>query len=195
MNFGAVILAGGKSSRMGRDKAFVDINGQSLLSRQIKLAYEVGATEVFISGREGVDYSEFGCRVLEDMFQNAGPRAGIERALGASASALLLVLAVDMPAMDAGLLRRLASHCRKTTGAIPRVGKQIEPLAAFYPNTLKIELQRVGLETSVLSAKSFAEDCVSAGLAQFVDLPSSEARYFTNWNSPEDILRSPVSML
>src|SRR5258705_13766374 len=89
MNFSAVILAGGKSSRMGRDKAWLEAGGQSLLARQIGLVRELGAAEVFISGRADADYSEFGCRVLQDKFPDAGPLAGIERALDATTSPLL----------------------------------------------------------------------------------------------------------
>ncbi|HEY5345385.1 MAG TPA: NTP transferase domain-containing protein, partial [Verrucomicrobiae bacterium] len=59
MNFSAVILAGGKSSRMGRDKAFLEIGGTTLLARQIGLARELGAAEIFISGRAETDYSKF----------------------------------------------------------------------------------------------------------------------------------------
>ena len=66
MNFGAVILAGGKSSRMGRDKAFLEIGGPSLLARQISLVRDIGAAEIFISGRKGVNYSGFNCCVLTD---------------------------------------------------------------------------------------------------------------------------------
>ncbi len=68
MNFSAVILAGGKSSRMGRDKAWLEFDGQSLLARQIACVRRAGASEVFISGRAGVDYSAFGCPVMEDEF-------------------------------------------------------------------------------------------------------------------------------
>ena len=105
MNFSAVILAGGKSSRMGCDKAFLEIGGQTLLARQIQLVHDAGAAEVFISGREGVDYSTSGCRVLTDKFPDAGPLAGIERALDTMTSPLLLVLAVDLPAMTAEFLQ------------------------------------------------------------------------------------------
>jgi molybdopterin-guanine dinucleotide biosynthesis protein A len=133
--FSAVILAGGKSSRMGRDKAFVEISGQTLLARQIQLARELGAAEIFISGRADVDYSPFGCRVWLDEVADAGPLAGIARALAETSAPLLLVLAVDLPEMSAEFLRRLATHCTETTGVIPRVAGQVEPLAAFYPKT------------------------------------------------------------
>src|SRR5215469_13467268 len=59
MNFDAVILAGGKSSRMNRDKAFLNIDGRTLLARQIELARQAGAKNIFVSGRSGKDYSSF----------------------------------------------------------------------------------------------------------------------------------------
>jgi molybdopterin-guanine dinucleotide biosynthesis protein A len=186
MNFSAVILAGGQSSRMGRDKAFLEIGGQTLLSRQIKLAREVGAEEIFISGRTDADYSAFGCRVLHDKFADAGPLAGIERALDATTSPLMLVLAVDLPEMNAEFLRRLAAHCAKDSGAIPRVMENIEPLAAFYPRAAQL-LAETLLRAGKNAAAAFAEQCGRTGLARFVDLTAGDARYFANMNTPADV--------
>jgi molybdenum cofactor guanylyltransferase len=188
MKFSAVILAGGKSSRMGRDKAFLQVDGQPLLARQIQLARDVGAGEVFISGRAGSDYSAFGVAALRDNFQDAGPLAGIEAGLRQSSSPLLLVLAVDLPAMSANLLRRLAPRCTEIAGAIPRVNDSIEPLAAFYPSgAAGIIATSLSAETGTRSVKHFAERCVAGGLAAFVALPDWDARFFANWNSPADV--------
>src|SRR5688572_9023694 len=104
MTFNAVILAGGQSRRMGRDKAWLEVEGQPLIRRQIKLAREIGATEVFISGRPDCDYSTLGCPGLTDQFSNAGPLAGIERALDTATAPLLLVLAVDLPRLTPDVL-------------------------------------------------------------------------------------------
>ena len=201
MNFSAVILAGGKSSRMGQDKAWLQVDGESLLARQIRLVREVGASEVFISGRANTDYSRFDCRVLQDRLVDAGPLAGIESALAASSSSLLLVLAVDMPKMQVGLLRRLAFRCDGGVGAIPRVDGEIEPLGAFYPkgavNVIaelfsapresgpRGEASRVREKSP--SATTFAEKCVEHGLAKFVAVAGSETHFFANWNSPSDL--------
>jgi len=57
---------------MGRDNAWLEIDGQTLLVRQIALAQAAGATELFISGRADADYSHLDCRVLQDRFPNAG---------------------------------------------------------------------------------------------------------------------------
>lgn len=186
MNFSAVILAGGKSSRMGRDKARLEINGQTLLARQTALVRAAGAREVFISGRAGADYYEFGCPVLRDRFSDAGPLAGIERALAAAAWPLLLVLAVDLPGMRLELLLRLAADCRENAGAVPRVAGCIEPLAAFYPKSAW-PLAESLLNKNSNAMKPFAEQCVQFGWARFIDLPPDAAGLFANWNSAADL--------
>ena len=201
MKFSAAILAGGQSSRMGQDKARLRIDGQPLLARQIQLVREVGACEVFISGRAGVDYSEFGCRVLQDRLVDVGPLAGIERALTETTNPLLLALAVDMPRMTAGFLQQLLLSCEENIGIVPRVAERIEPVTAFYPkislsliNKLipasKIEGTGDGslqVKRKLISARGFAEECVERNLAKFVDVDESEAHFFSNWNSPQDV--------
>lgn len=189
MSFSAVILAGGKSSRMGRDKAWLEVGGQRLLDRQIELVREIGAEEVFISGRAEADYSGFHGHVLRDKFANAGPLAGIESALTAAKSPLLLVLAVDLVEMSAELLRRLAAGCSTNVGVIPRVNGNIEPLAAFYPKSAH-GLARSQLAGGCFAVKDFAERCVQCGLSRFIELAASDAHHFTNWNSPADMKRA-----
>ncbi|MDD5140921.1 MAG: molybdenum cofactor guanylyltransferase [Verrucomicrobiales bacterium] len=186
MNFSAVILAGGKSSRMGRDKAWLEAGGQTLLARQIGLARKIGAAEVFISGRADADYSAFGCRVLQDKFPEAGPLAGIERALDAAKSPLLLVLAVDLPEMSVEFLLRLAAKSSEKTGAIPKLAGGNEPLAAFYPKACHA-LAVASLELGAFAAKDFAELCAQSGFARFIELDANEAHHFDNWNSPADL--------
>jgi molybdopterin-guanine dinucleotide biosynthesis protein A len=183
MKLSAVILAGGKSSRMGRDKAFLEIGGRTLLARQIQTVREAGAGEVFISGRAGVNYSEPGCRVLTDQFSRIGPLVGIHAALAVATASRLLVLAVDLVEMDAAFLRELtqAGIC-----VIPRVAGEIEPLAAVYPckATCIAELM---LREGKFAVRDFAEACVQAGLAQFADFPVTFSSRFHNLNSPADL--------
>src|SRR5215471_16244499 len=127
MNLSAVILAGGESSRMGQDKAWVQFEGQPLIARALSTVRNSGITEIFISGRPGTDYSVLGCSVLVDREFGLGPIAGIERALDATQTSLILVLAVDMPRMTPVFLRKLADRCDPLTGAIPKLRGQLEP--------------------------------------------------------------------
>jgi molybdopterin-guanine dinucleotide biosynthesis protein A len=190
MNFSAVILAGGNSSRMGRDKALLEIGGQTLLARQIQIAQAAGAREIFISGRAGVDYPASGCRVLVDKFQAAGPLAGIERGLRAARDPLVLVLAVDMANMSSGFLKKLCAHCRDGVGAVPVLNEFIEPLAAFYPRSAGDLIKKIISKAKpprFPGVKHFAEQCVQAGLARFITVPPEEAGFFKSWNSPADL--------
>ena len=137
MKFSTVILAGGKSKRMGQDKAWLPVCGKPLITRQIALVRELGAAEIFISGRAGTDYSALDCPVLTDHFEDVGPLAGIERALKEISTPLLLVLAVDMPRMSAVQVQMLLSNCTENCGAIPRSQNGLEPLAAVYPRNTR----------------------------------------------------------
>ncbi|HEU6447372.1 MAG TPA: molybdenum cofactor guanylyltransferase [Verrucomicrobiae bacterium] len=185
MNFSAVILAGGKSSRMGRDKAFLEIGGKTLLERQIRTVKNAGANEVFISGRPDADYSQFDCRVLADRFPGAGPLAGIERALSETSSPLVLVVAVDMPGLTPEFLAGLKTHCEKNSGAITCVNGNMEPLVAYYPSGAQ-PLAENKLKEGSLAMKPFAELCVKMDLARFVHFPPRDGFLFANWNHPND---------
>jgi molybdenum cofactor guanylyltransferase len=198
MIFSAVILAGGQSSRMGRDKATVELGGQTLLARQLALARGVGATEIFISGRAGFDYGVTAARILTDRFPNAGPLAGIDRALAEMSAAHLLVLAVDMPRLTVELLQKLAQACGKECGAVPELRGRIEPLVAFYPRHTHDLAVRMLMEARSNSAHrtpgptDFARRGLDAGMLRLVKLSEAETELFANVNSPADL--PPESM-
>jgi molybdopterin-guanine dinucleotide biosynthesis protein A len=186
MKLSALVLAGGKSSRMGRDKAWLEIDGQSLIERQLALARELGAEELFISGRAREDYSSLGFRVLEDAFPDAGPLAGIERGLAATTSPLLLVLAVDLPRMETHFLRRLLATCADDRGAVPEVRGRLEPLAAMYPRCAHavVALQ---LQAGRCAVHEFAAACEAEGWLQRYPVTAADEPLFLNWNTPEDL--------
>jgi len=128
----AFILAGGKSSRMGTDKAFVMLNGRTLLRHALDLVSAVTAN-VSIVGAPS-KFQEF-APVVEDIFPGCGPIAGIHAALQSSASDLNLILAVDVPLVPADLLRYLLAQAQSHSDAIaivPRTGLGWQPLCAVY---------------------------------------------------------------
>ena len=76
MNLSAVILAGGESRRMGQDKAWLEVGGQSLLARAVSTVRDSGIKEILISGRPGADYSTLRRPVLLDLEPGYGPLSG-----------------------------------------------------------------------------------------------------------------------
>jgi molybdenum cofactor guanylyltransferase len=131
-NVSAFILAGGKSTRMGADKAFVDFEGRPLLARTLDLAHAV-APRVWIVGSEE-KFAAF-APVVEDVFRECGPLGGIHAALRASPTELNLMLAIDTPFMSVAFLQYLITQAEGATDAaaiVPRAGGGSQPLCAIY---------------------------------------------------------------
>ena len=125
------VLAGGRSRRMGTDKAFLEFRGRSLLARSLDLLRAL-TTEVRIVG-PGEKFAAYG-PVIEDVYPGRGPLAGIHAALTASTTELNLILAVDLPLVTEALLRFLieqAAACAATV-TVPRIAGGYQPLCAVY---------------------------------------------------------------
>ena len=128
----AFILAGGKSRRMGADKAFVMLDGRSLLQRALELAR--GVTLDFRIVGDSTKFAAF-APVVEDVFRGCGPLGGIHAALRASSAELNLILAVDVPFASRALLQYLIQRARSSPGAsvtVARTGGGWQPLCAVY---------------------------------------------------------------
>jgi molybdenum cofactor guanylyltransferase len=128
----AFVLAGGQSTRMGADKAFVQLEGRTLLAHALALAKSV-SSDVRIVGSPQ-KFAAFG-EVVEDEFPQHGPLAGIHAALRASSSELNLMLAVDMPFVEVPFLDYLFQEAARHEGAvvtIPRAAGAWQTLCAVY---------------------------------------------------------------
>jgi len=186
MSFTAVILAGGQSRRMGRDKAFIELEGRTLLARLLETARRAGAEELFISGRPGVDYGLLAAPVLLDLEPGFGPLGGIERGLEAATFPLVLFLAVDLPGMTSDFLRKMRARCDRLTGIIPKRNRGLEPLAAFYPK----RCHAIALEQMCKfrrPARDFAEACLREHAVKTLRVERAQFEFFRNWNEPRDL--------
>ena len=127
----AFVLAGGKSSRMGSDKAFLRCGEETLLSQALKIAGAV-AKELRIVG-DARKFAAFG-QVVEDVYRERGPLGGIHAALSSTATELNLMLAVDLPFVGAKFLEYLLLRARESgaTVTVPRAGSRLHPLCAVY---------------------------------------------------------------
>lgn len=132
-----LILAGGRSSRMGRDKATLKLpDGRTLLQRQADILRATGVTNLFVSVRPGSETQLPGATLVPDVTLDAGPLAGIAAGLRAAPPGLVLVLAVDMAEMQSAHLRQLLELATPDRGVVPTLAGHYEPLAAIYPSAL-----------------------------------------------------------
>lgn len=127
----AFVLAGGKSTRMGADKAFLKLGDQPLVSHALKLAASV-TSEVRIVGSVG----KFAALapVVEDVYRDRGPLGGIHAALLSSATDLNLMLAVDLPFVRQAFLQYLILQATAScaTVTVPHANGGFQPLCAMY---------------------------------------------------------------
>jgi molybdenum cofactor guanylyltransferase len=130
--FAAFVLTGGKSTRMGTNKAFVQLDGPTLVERALGVLRSV-TTEVRIAGDPAIYGSLAPC--VPDLYPNCGPLGGIHAALLNSQTEFNLILAVDLPFVTGALLEFLVSRAQDSetaTVAVPRAGGRLQPLCAIY---------------------------------------------------------------
>jgi molybdopterin-guanine dinucleotide biosynthesis protein A len=135
-NITAIILAGGQSRRMGRDKASLPLGEQTLLEQLIEqLAGRF--QEIIISVSKDQSYPLNNVRQVEDRYENAGPLAGLLAGLQASSSDISLVVPCDQPEIDLGIVRDMLQVLGQHDLVYPRLDGQIpHPLFALYRRSL-----------------------------------------------------------
>jgi molybdopterin-guanine dinucleotide biosynthesis protein A len=183
--FSAVVLAAGLSTRMGRDKALLEIEGVPLWRRQCEVLRRAGAAEVFISAREEQSWAR-GENVVRDAVAGAGPLAGIVAALERATDRHLAVLAVDLPKMEAKWFQSLLAECSDGVGAVARrTGNPdfFEPLAAVYPREM-LGLARAALARGEFTLQRLLNAAEIQGLVRVRSLGADESALFDNWNEP-----------
>jgi len=128
----AIILAGGKSSRMGIDKGMLLINGQTMLEHICKqLRGTFG--QILISAGEAEKYSFAGFEIVRDKIPGQGPLMGIASALKASANEINFVVACDIPYIEMGCVRKMLTEARGADIVVPTTDdRKYEPLFAVY---------------------------------------------------------------
>jgi molybdenum cofactor guanylyltransferase len=127
----AFVLAGGRSSRMGTDKALLPYGEKTLLQLALEKVKPVSAAPIIVGSREL--YGGYG-EVIEDRFPGCGPLGGIHAALCATQTDLNLVMSVDMPLMSTGFLCWLIEIATsgQELAVVPETRQRLQPLCAVY---------------------------------------------------------------
>lgn len=180
-----VVLCGGRSQRMGTDKASIRFSGTTLLERALARLEEVCDPVLIAPGELKVAVA--GHRLVADASPGAGPLGGLVGALRASPHRLLAVVAVDLPWLDPRLIRLLAERIGDHDAAVCETGRGVQPLHAVYATSVlgAAETALAGPDRSLrhLLARTrtlrVAEtDWRAAGVAD---------RFARNINTPEDL--------
>lgn len=186
MKLSAVLLAGGESRRMGREKATMLCRGRPLWQRQLDTLRELEPTELLISARSDPAWRPKEAAFVADAIPSRGPLSGITAALACMTGAHLLALAIDMPCMSAAYLRSLGDLIDPGCGVLPVMGDRAEPLAAIYP------AEAYPCFVAALGGRNFSLQTITRELIQLkklcvVRVSQGEERLFGNVNEPGDL--------
>ena len=175
------VVAGGASSRMGRDKAampFGNVGFGTLLEYAAKIVEEAAGSATVIAPPDR--YRHLGLLVIPDSEPGAGPLGGIVTALAASNAEWNLIAACDMPFLSAGLFHRLFEQAA-ASGAqevLPIAGGRPQPLCAVYHRTALEPIQHA-FASGVRKVLTALESLTIVHFA-------GDADSFRNLNTPED---------
>jgi molybdenum cofactor guanylyltransferase len=187
--FSIVINAGGKSTRMGTDKAFLEIDGKPMIERIIEQTAGLG--EQLIVANEADKYAHLGLPVVSDLLPDKGALGGLYTAIHAASHPYTFVLACDMPFVNRPLLEHLMSLAPNFEAVVPRLmeeGKaEAEPFRAIYSKTCLDPIRRA-LEAGKMRVISFFPDMnlrwvEEDELRQY----DPELLTFMNCNTPEEL--------
>ncbi len=129
-----IILAGGASRRMGRDKAFLDLGGRPLIAVVAGRLHTI-ADEILVVADDGYRYTPYADRWVADVFPGVGTIGGIHAGLQAATHDRALVVGCDMPFLNPVLLSWFADALDGYDLVVLKQGKWLEPLHAAYRKT------------------------------------------------------------
>jgi molybdenum cofactor guanylyltransferase len=192
----AFVLAGGKSTRMGRDKAFLYWGKGSFLEHALELAGRL-TTSVSIVG-DAKKFAGYGVPVIVDIYPARGPLGGIHAALSTTAAPWNLILAVDLPLITSPLLSYLVERAEESdaTVTVANAGGDLQPLCAVYRREFA-EIAERALCAGQNKIDSLFQEVRTQLIEEEMLLRAGfSAEMFRNLNTPEeleDARRSPLA--
>jgi molybdenum cofactor guanylyltransferase len=185
--FTAVLLAGGRSTRMGRDKAALVFDGVPLWQRQLATLRALEPAELLISGPLDGPWRDAGVECIPDETPGAGPLGALATILPRMRGRCCVVLAIDLPDMTSAFLRRLLPAASGRSGVVPMLEDRFEPLAAIYPQSLApLAAQHLAAERR--SMRDFVREGIAARRLEAHQVADADRALFRNVNTPADLL-------
>jgi len=180
-----VILAGGQSSRMGQNKALMALGGKRLVDRVVEVMGEVFRDLLMVTNTPEV-YADLGIPMVRDVWPEKGSLGGVYSAIYHVITPYCLVVACDMPFLNAAVLRYLITQMADYDVIIPDVLDELQTLHAIYSKACLQPIER-RLEANRLRIVGFFPDVrVRTVTASELQVYDPELLAFQNLNTPEE---------
>jgi molybdopterin-guanine dinucleotide biosynthesis protein A len=175
-----VILAGGKSRRMGTDKAFLHLEGKAFIERILHIAK--GLTQDVLVIANTTAYESLGVPVYSDLVEDCGPVGGIYTAMKRVTTPYLLVLSCDIPLLEISVLEHLIANSISCDANILTTQERWQPLTAIYDRRTS-PIFKKALDTKKLKLRSL----LSSMQLHTIACPDFLIPCLNNINTPDDL--------
>jgi len=187
-----IILAGGENKRMGVDKAFLTVAGIPLIEHVLGVLGAV-VQQIIIVTNSPERYRTYDARIVTDRLEQRGSLVGIYSGICSSESEFNLVVACDMPFLNAGLLSYLMEQAPGYDAVVPAFGELIEPLHAVYSKRLLPVIEERIREDERRIRSIFGHANVRYVTEKEISRFDPERRSFINLNTPQQYKEATCS--
>ena len=171
-----IILCGGLSKRMGRQKAFLPYAGKTMIEHSLDMMHEL-FDEVLLVSNNPDEFSHLSANLVRDIIPRRGPLVGILSGLLVAKNQHSFVLPCDMPLLTKDLIRNMAAKRHASDMLVYSCNGVLEPLLAIYSRNC-IE----ALEEVIFQGKDLAMDFVISRRAQIFEYQAQSSNYYPHFN-------------
>ena len=181
-----IILAGGKNSRMGTNKAFLKINQNRLIDKTLEIYRRLFA-EIIIVTNDPLSYLDFtDAALVTDIYIGKGPLGGIYTGLFYAKNPFVFVSACDMPFLNRDFIQYLVDQTGRHDVIVPELSEGYQPLHAIYSRNCLPSIKRLLLMDKLKITGFYRDMRVLAIGTEQIQPFNPDGRLFHNLNTPED---------
>jgi molybdopterin-guanine dinucleotide biosynthesis protein A len=181
-----VILAGGQSQRMGKDKAFLEVAGQRIIDRTVRLFQQI-FPHVMVITNTPVEYVYLGVRIATDLLPGCGALGGLHTALFLAESSHVFIAACDMPMVSLKVVEYLTGRGPRWDVVVPEIDGMLEPLHAVYSRRCLKPIEQILGHGGRKIVEFYPRVRVLRVPEEEVRVLDPQLRSFRNINTPEDL--------
>jgi molybdopterin-guanine dinucleotide biosynthesis protein A len=182
-----IILAGGKNSRMGLNKAFLKIDGKRLMDIILSLYQEL-FSEIIIVTNDPVSYTEFGnTKIVTDIYPGKGSLGGIYTGLFYAKNDYSFVAACDMPSLNKDFILFMIEQIDKHDIIVPELPEGFQALHAIYSRRCLPAIKKMISEENLKIAGLYKEMRLLKITEEKIKPFNDKGNIFININTPDDL--------
>jgi len=184
-----VILAGGKSRRMGEDKRFLKVGEATLLERSIKAMAQVFAEVLIVIAQDSPPLEMTGCEVYRDLIADCGSLGGLYTGLTRASRRRIFAVACDMPFLNPDMIRWFLARAPEADIVMAKLEAGLQPLHAVYGKRALPYLQQMAEERRLKIQSIAAEPSLRVTIVYPSEWRTMDpmSRSFQNVNSPAEL--------